>query len=398
MIKKSRIPVIPLTTNNIQKAIKNEIVVDKDNRCLKYITDTGDVVDLNGEYSGIFKTGRMNLIKGTAFNDDNVPNNFKNDGLVILSQENNSLNMNYLNSESKVVVELSDHIIKNKKYTISFRAKSTIDDCILNIMLDNFVNTNIALTTREEYYTYTFDTSILSTDKIDRIYLSVNNKCSISINKLLLEEGSEANEWIETATYNLTLNKLIASDVDVLDALTIRGKSLTEILKGVVGNNLIATGDEIVTSDDFIEFQTLDANYDTISAQLDNGLNEVICNKTFEDLLYGSYYIILRVKTSSNRCDITPLLNIIVSEYIEDTDTLTLLSSTDIYETDFSSCGEFEEMGFITQFKGTNGKSKKNLNITITMIGNSNNPKINIDYIAIGLASPGLVPLFTSYR
>lgn len=396
MIKKSRIPVIPLGIENINKAIKNEILVDKDNRCLKYVAENGDVIDLNGECDSIFKTGRINMIKGTAFNDDVIPSNFKNDGLVILSQENKLLNMNYLNTSSRVVIELSSSIIKNKKYTISFRAKSSVD-CTLNIMLDSFINTNIELTTREEYYSYTFDTSILSTDKIDRIYLTVNTKCNVSIGKLLLEEGTEANEWIETATYNLTISRLIASNIDVLDVLTIKGKPLTEVLQGV-GNNLIATGDEIVTSDDLIEYQTLDANYDTIAVQLDNGLNEVICNKTFEDLLYGSYYVVIRAKISSNECDTTPVLNILTSEYVEDTDTLTLLSSTDIYETDFSTTGEFEEMGFITQFKGTNGRGRKNLNITISMIGNSNNPKINIDYIAIGLAAPGLVPLFTTYR
>ena len=395
MIKGSRIPVIPLNAGHWNKSINGELMVDIDNKCLKIKDNNGDIINLNGANSE-FKTGRINMIKGTAFNDRNVPDNFSNDGFVLLSQSNGSLIMNYMNNNSQVIIELTQPIEKDKFYTIGFYAKST-KDVTMNIILDSYTSKSIDITTSNNYYTATFDTSTLSTDKISRIYLEVNEKSTVTMSKLILEEGETAGNWIETATYNLTINKLVASNIDVLDALTIKGEPLVQVLQGL-SSNLIVTADDIVTSDEFIEEQSVDSNYDTVSVSLEAGINEVICNKTFKDLLYGSYYVILRVKTSSNTYEENPILNITTSEYIEETDTLTLLSSTDIYETDFVGSNEFEEIGFITQFKGVNGGNTKNLNITVTMIGNENNPKINIDYITIGLAAPGIIPLDTLYK
>ena len=398
IIKKSRIPIIPLSSKDSNKAIDGEILVDPINKKIQvlYNNQLIDLTDNAISNSDILKTGIVNLIKGTAFNDSTIPNNFTSNGLVLLTQESGSLGMSFYNSESKVIIELNESIEKNKKYTISFYAESS-NNVNMVIAIDYLTYAYFDITPDKKYYSFTFDTSSLSTDTANRLYISVNDRCKINISKLMFEYGSIANDWIETSSYNLTINKLFVSNIDVLDCLTIQGQPLTSILAGNT-NNLMATADEIITSEDYIETQSIDANYDTVSVQLGYGENEVICNKTFNNLLYGTYYVILRIKTTSNTCEDHPLLNITTSEYIDETDSLTLLSSTDIYETDFSKVNEFEEIGFITQFKGINGKNTKNLNITINMIGNENNPKINIDYISIGMAAPGIVPLFSSYE
>ena len=389
--KKTRIPVIPCTDPN--KAINGEIIIS--NNSILY-NDNGNIIELTKNSSSILKTGRINLIKGTAFNDDVIPDNFSTDGYILLFQENNSLAMNYISTESKLIIDLSDSIEKNKKYTISFKAHSSIETDI-NISFDSFVNYNFHIDTKSNTYNYTFDTSQLSVESIKKIYITSNTKCTVYISKLLLEEGTEVQEWIESATFNLTLNRLISSNIDVLDGLTIKGKPLLDVLQGNK-TTLITTADDIVTSEDYIEEQSTDSNYETVCVQLKEGENEVICNKEFKDLLYGTYYIILRVKTSSNIYEDNPILNITTSEYIEEIDQLTLLSSTDIYEVDFHEINEYEELGLIVPFKGYNSMNNKTMNVTITMIGNKNEPKINIDYIILGQATPSFLPLYSEYK
>ena len=392
MFKKSRIPVIPCTDPDI--AINGEIIVSDDHNILYKYND--NIIELTKNSSSILKTGRVNLIKGTAFNDEVLPDNYHIKGYIQLAKENNSLLVNYIFQDSKLIIDLSDNIERGKKYTISFKAHSTV-----NTSIDVYFDTNVFhvfdISTNQDTYSYTFDTSNLTTSTANRIYIACNSRCLIYISKLLLEEGTKVNDWIESATFNLTLNRLIASNIDVLDALSVRGKPLLEILKGNT-SSLIYTGDDIVTSDDFLEEQSTDSNYNTISVQLNEGENEVICNKEFKDLLYGTYYIILRIKTSNNTYNENPILNITTSEYVEEIDQLTLLSTTDIYETDFKHTDEYEEMGLIVPFKGNNSKGTKTMNVTISAIGNKNNTKINIDYITMGLAAPSIITLYSVYK
>ena len=395
MTKNTRIPVIPLSSMYHNRAIPGELLVDSVNKCLKIKDTDGNIIDLNG-FGDQFKTGRFNMIKGTAFNDKNVPNNFSNEGFVLLTQLNESLVMNYMTNNSRVIIELTEPIEKSKFYSLGVKLKST-RNTTMKIIVDDYVYKTINITTSMEYYSITLDTASLSTDKVNRIYLEISDKSTVTMSELILEEGKINGPWIETASYNLTINKLVASNVDVLDLLTIRGEPLTSILSGYT-SNLITNADDIVTSDEYLEEQSVDSNFDTVRVKLEVGFNEVICNKTFKDLLYGTYYVVIRVKTSNNTYEKNPILNIITSEYVEETDTLTVLSMTDIYATDFVTINEYEEIGFITQFKGTNGGNSKNLNITINMIGNETNPIVNIDYISLGLAGCSIIPLSTIYK
>ena len=391
---KSRIPVTPLTSEKSGIAIEGELIIDLDNNILK-VKNGDDIIDLTTNTTGLFKTGRFNMIKGTAFNDEVVPDNFNIDGFVMLSiNRNGYLTTTFLNSEARFIVNLSDPIIKNYEYILSFYAHVS-EEVNIRIIVDNNIQTNMKLNIGEHIYSYIIDSSELSTDSIKQIIIEVDKNCSIDFSKMMLESGKVLNEWIETATYNLTISRLIASNVDVLDILTIRGIPITEILSNV-GGNTVSNGDNIVTDDEFLEEQTLDSNYDTVCATLGSGENEIICNKTFEDLIYGTYYVILRLKSSDITYADHPLLTITTSEFADDE--LNLLSTTDIYATDLTIENEYEEIGFITKFYGNHGPSKKNLNITVNMIGNYNNPKVNIDYISIGMAAPGILPIETIYE
>ena len=404
VFKKSRIPAIPMDAKYRNISVPGEIMVNYNERCIEAKNPiNGEIIKLIKD-DNIYNQEGTNLISNTEFKiiDDIITSNVK------LSIDDSTKNLGYnileaiFGENGYIEFKCNTSILKNKLYTISFYAKCTSNDsCTIRIQFDENTFKDVELSNEYKYYTITIDTStLLYTVNSIRIYAS---NVSINIYKLMLELGNVAHEWTASSIRTITLKELIVDDITILNSLTLGGKTITDLSKLGGGNGsgaLVYTPDGIyANTEDLSSEQPKDANNLVIQSTLGAGQTKCIALKSIEELMYGCYSVLFRVKCSSNTNNTIPVLNVSTYEFIDDgTDegVSTLLASCDLYETDFQQKNVFQEFGFLSQFCGINGDNKdKKFNIIITMNGNSNNPTIQLDYIYVSMAYTALLPLGT---
>lgn len=401
--KKSRIPVIPMDSKYRDKSVAGEIMVNYDDRCIE-VNDpyTGKIIKLQKD-NDIYNQEGTNLIDGSSFS--NIDNIKESDAELSIDDSTKDLGYNSLickfNENGYIEFKCNTLILKNKTYTISFYAKCLSNtSCDIKLELDSNTYKNLSISDEYKYYSVTFDTSTLDYS-IDNIKIYCSNS-TLSIYKLMVETGNVDHEWTETSSRVITLKELIVNDIHILNSLTLGGKTITELSStgGSGTGALVYTSDGIYANvEDLTTEQPKDANNNVIQVSLGTGQTKCIALKSIEDLMYGCYSILFRVKCSSNTNSEIPILNISTYEFIEDgteQGDSALLASCDLYESDFDQPNVFQEFGFLSQFTGINGMNKdKKFNIIITMNGNSNIPIIQLDYIYVSMAYTALLPLET---
>lgn len=123
-------------------------------------------------------------------------------------------------------------------------------------------------------------------------------------------------------------------------------------------------------------------------------INKECISAIFEDLKFGTYSVMFRLKTSNNT--ITDKL-IVINSYYNNGNSDSLLSTTYLAPSDFDNPNVFQTFGFVTKLKGINSNNTINLKIKITILGNNyNDLSFWFDYIIINYAYTSVLGRITS--
>lgn len=101
-----------------------------------------------------------------------------------------------------------------------------------------------------------------------------------------------------------------------------------------------------------------------------------------EDLKFGDYAIVLRLRTSNK--DISDVL-VKVTTYFTTENSESLLSTTYIKGTDFDEANDWQSFGFLMKFKGTYSDLMR-MKIRVDLPACENLAKIDLDYIIVNYA------------
>lgn len=396
MNKYGRIPNIPLTANLKDKAIKGEILVNWDGQYLMgKDPSTGEIVRL-GDADSLY--GIINYIANTNF--DQIPDNFEviNGINLSVSSQTGWYKSNELvldcSSNASMYVSSEYKIYKNKNYTLTFYAKCDKS----TTMYIKFDNTNVfpikIAKSPISKYRLIINTSNFELNYYEGFNISFDNTVTdfnISLSQFMFEYGATANAWTDRT--EITSAKV--GDLNVNGTLTINGIDIISIIDGGGTKGTSLTANDIVTRPEYMSTKTSDSNYDIISYTGSADTNEIIASKSFTAYLYGTYSIMIRMKSSNvNGTDAIATINV----YENSNSIKTLLSTSNIYPYHFNDANVFEELGIVTKFNGTNSNDdEKKLEVEVVAIGDGNT-NIKIDFIYMTMAYTSLLPIETNYN
>lgn len=394
MNKYGRIPSIPLEASKKEKAIKGEILVNWDGQYLMGKNPiTGEIVRL-GDADSLL--GIVNYIANTNF--DIIPPNFKEiEGIneLNISKEtgwykSNELYLSCL-SNAKIFVESEYNIYKNKNYTLTFYARCnknttmhiSFDDCEFDIAINKSPMSK---------YKLVINTNNFKRNSYDGFYISFDNEnFDIYISQFMFEYGATANAW----TDRTEITSVKVGDMNVNGILSVNGIDIMSLITGEGTKGTTATANDIVTNKEFLIPKTNDSNYDLISFTGKDNEDTVIAYKGFNDLLYGTYSIMIRMKCS-NTTGINRVAVVNIYEY--SSYGTVLLSSSDIYPYHFNNEDEFEELGIISKYKGNNSDDDDRMIIVEIVACGDGNTNLKVDYIYMQLSYASLLPINTRYN
>ena len=390
MNKYGRIPSIPLSAEDREKAIKGEILVNWDGQYLMGKNPTtGEVVRL-GDADSLY--GIVNYIAGTNF--DQVPNSFESEDMsldVSLGTgwyASNELVINPNNENAELIVNSEYKIFKDRNYTLTFYAASNLPT-IMYIKFDEDEVYPIKISKSPmSKYRLVINTSIFKRSYYERFKISFDreNDLEIKLCQFMFEYGATANPWTERT--EITAAKV--GDLNVNGVLSVNGVDIfTEISGGGV-KGIKATSNDIVTKQDYLTAKTDDSNFDLISYKGEEGVSESIAYKSFSDLLYGTYSIMLRMKaiTTKDRSQMkTPIATLNIYELAKESK---LIAKSNIFISEFNG-EEFEELGILVKYNGTNSKTDRTLVVEVIANGDGETT-VQIDFIYLSLAYTSLLP------
>ena len=394
MNKYGRIPSIPLEASKKEKAIAGEILVNWDGLYLmgKHPI-TGETVRLGDSDSLL---GTVNYIANTNF--DMVPNNFRpiNGIELSTSEKTGYYNSNELHlacsEDPNIYVESEYKIYKNKNYTLTFCAKCN-KNTVMHIKFDEENVFDIVINkSNSSKYKIIINTNNFERSFYNGFYLSFDyGNLDIYLSQFMFEYGATANPW----TDRTEITSVKIGDLNVNGILSINGVDVMSILSGDGTKGSTSTANDIVTQPAFISNQTEDSNYDIIDFTGNENEDTVIAYKGFNGLLYGTYSIMIRMK-SSNINGSLPIATVNVYEYTNK-DGNRLLSSSPIYPSHFNNKDEFEELGIVTKYNGTSSDDTDRMIAVEVIAHGDGNTNIKIDYIYISMAYTSLLPVKTIY-
>lgn len=118
-----------------------------------------------------------------------------------------------------------------------------------------------------------------------------------------------------------------------------------------------------------------------------------IITADFEDLVYGSYAIMLRTAIAS----IASAANLVkIEAYHVVGSTETLLNTAYMKPSDYVTAGSWDTFGFVAKFKGTQGTSAPILRIKISIVSNTVANQFYFDYLAVSPAYASIYSLPTT--
>ena len=386
MNKYGRIPNIPLPAHLRDKAINGEIMVNWDGLYLMGKNpSTGEIVRL-GDADSLF--GIINYIDNTNF--DNIPDNFSVISGIDLSV---SKGTGWYNS-NELVLNSEYKIYRSRNYTLTFYAKSSINTTMyIKFDDENIFPIKIAKSPMLKYRL------VINTDNFKLNYYrgftiefsSQYTQFNISLCQFMFEYGATANPWTDRT--QITCAKV--GDLNVNGILSINGVDIMSIINGSGTQPTTMTANDISTNPNYLAPKTSDSNYDIISYTGAANTNTVIGYKVFSGYMYGTYSIMIRMK-SSNTTGTDPIAR--VNVYESSNGSNVLQSTSNIYPKYFADPNIFEELGIVTKFNGNNSDDEeKSIDIEVVALGDGST-NIQLDFIYMSMAYTSLLPIETDHK
>lgn len=387
MNKYGRIPSVPLNANDQLKAIPGEILVNWEGQYLMgKDPSTGELVRL-GDADSLY--GIVNYIRNTNF--DETPDNFKSDNAEInISRNTGWNNSNELvikcdSIEDSIYVESEYKIYKDKNYTLTFYANCN-KNTIMHIRFGNNIYDIRLVKSPMNKYRLVINTKEFTRSFYEGFYISFEtDELNISFSQFMFEYGATANPW----TDRTEITSVKVGDINVNGILSIKGVDIIDMLSNNGISGISFSSNNIVTNPKYLIDKQPDSNYDLISCKADDGSLESIAYKEFNNMLYSTYSVMIRMKAiCENIENITgTVASINIYEHI---DTDRLISTFNIDISEFNS-EEFEEFGFLVKYNGTNSDDERSLVVEVVAHGNGDTT-IQVDFIYLQIAYASLLP------
>lgn len=234
-------------------------------------------------------------------------------------------------------------------------------------------------------------------------YTFSSNNFTLKDGAILVLKLHIANDKGATLNVNDTGAKTI---IDALGKPIPKGFLINSIITVVYnGTNFIIQGGGSGGGGGGIILNASDLNIANVSTQVQNvgGYEKSfvnppstvtsVVNAAFEDLLYGTYSVIVRMAINN----ISSTANILKLEAFHVVGaTETLINTAYVKPSSFTTAGKYQTLGFVTDFAGSGGLSSPKLLIKVSTVSHATQYSIYFDYIRVAPANTAQYALPTA--